>query len=394
MNGNTDNRKRGAPPLIMILVLVLAVMTGFQVFSFILYSKRISELTYKMNVLLDLQADAQETSGEFQENGYRVEGEYEIKDTSAVSDAFISGDASALSPEDKETLDLASGVLSEIIKDDMTAFEKEKAVYDWMYENIAMDENGTRPVIGRNTGDQSTPRGVLKSKSAVCVGYATTFRLFVNMLGMECHIPHNEYHSWDLVQLDDGCWYHVDIYYDVTSDSRYGNFNMNDEICLESHEFPQGALPEAAGKLYTPQNQFKREIASIYKLPSAIKKDTEKGKTSLFYAFKEAPGENELGAVDYIMSPVEYALTNDERTASISYTWYQGEEENSYILGVFVNLFSEEYSYSGNADDESIQKMTEAYEKAFGVTMEEFETSYSESEGEETANGSDEVYED
>ena len=153
-------------------------------------------------------------------------------------------------------------------------------------------------------------------------------------------------------------------------------------------------LPEAAGKLYTPQNQFKREIASIYKLPSAIKKDTEKGKTSLFYAFKEAPGENELGAVDYIMSPVEYALTNDERTASISYTWYQGEEENSYILGVFVNLFSEEYSYSGNADDESIQKMTEAYEKAFGVTMEEFETSYSESEGEETANGSDEVYED
>ena len=38
--------------------------------------------------------------------------------------------------------------------------------------------------------------------------------------------------------------------------------------------------------------------------------------------------------------------------------------------------------------------MTEAYEKAFGVTMEEFETSYSESEGEETANGSDEVYED
>ena len=112
MNGNTDNRKKGAAPLILILVLVLAVMTGFQVFSFILYSKRISELTYKMNVLLDLQADAQETPGEFQENGYRVEGEYEIKDTSAVSDAYISGDASALSPEDKETLDLASGVLS------------------------------------------------------------------------------------------------------------------------------------------------------------------------------------------------------------------------------------------------------------------------------------------
>ena len=393
MNGNTDNRKRGASPLITVLVLVLAVMTGFQIFSFILYTKRISELTYKMNVLLDLQADAQETPGEFQENGYMVEGEFEIRDTSAVSDAYISGDSSGLSPEDQETLDLASRVLSEIIKDDMTPFEKEKAVYDWMYENIAMDEAGTRAVIGRNTGDQSTPRGVLKSGSAVCVGYATTFRLLVNMLGMECHIPHNEYHSWDMVLLDDGCWYHVDIYYDVTSDSRYGNFNMTDEICLESHEFPRDALPQAEGRLYTPQNQFKREITSIYRLPSAIKKDTEKGKTSLFYAFKEEPEENELGAVDYIMSPVEYALSDDEKTASISYTWYEGEEENSYILGVFVNIFSEEYSYSGNADDESIEKMKEAYEKAFGVTMEEFETSYTRQEGKESFDETDEVIE-
>lgn len=394
MNGNTDQRKKGFSPLIFVPILMLVLMTGFQILAFVFYARRIGELTYKMNTLLDLQADAQEKQENFQENGYMVEGQFEIRDTSAVSDAYLSGDVSSLSPEDKETMDLASRVLSEIIREDMTMFEKEKAVYDWMYENIAMEEAGTRAVIGGNTVDQSTPRGVLKSGSAVCVGYATTFRLLVNMLGMECHIPHNEYHSWDLVQLDDGCWYHVDIYYDVTSDSRYGNFNMNDEVCLESHEFPRGALPEAAGKLYTPQNQFKREIASIYKLPSAIRKDTARGKTSLFYAFKEAPEEKELGAVDYIMSPVEYALSDDRKTASISYTWYQGEEENTYILGVFINLFSEEYSYSGNADDESIRRMTEAYEKAFGVTMEEFEASYSASEGEGSSDETDEVYTD
>ena len=221
------------------------------------------------------------------------------------------------------------------------------------------------------------------------MGYATTFRLFAGMLGMECHIPHNEYHSWDLVLLDDGNWYHVDIYYDVTSDSRYGNFNMNDEMCLESHDFPRDALPD--GTLYSPQNQFSREIASIYRLPSAVKKDTEKGMTSLFYSFEQEPGEDELGAVDYIMPPLEYALSGDESTASISYTWYEGEEENSYILGVFVNIFSEDYTYNGNADDDAIARMTKAYEKAFGVTMEEYETSYSGSESEESFDESDEV---
>ncbi len=388
---NTHKDKKGALPLAAVLILLLAALTGFQIFAFIFYSKRISDLTYKMNTLLDLQAEAEETPGHFVEDGYLVEGEFEIRDTSAISDAYLSGDASALDPEEKETLDLASRVLSEIIKDDMTLFEKEKAVYDWMYENISMDESGTRAVMGRNAGDQSTPLGVLKSGSAVCVGYATTFRLFAGMLGMECHIPHNEYHSWDLVLLDDGCWYHVDIYYDVTSDSRYGNFNMNDGMCLESHDFPEGALPEATGTLYCPQNQFSREIASIYKLPSAVKKDTEKGMRSLFYSFAQEPGEDELGAVDYIMPPLEYALSGDESTASISYTWYQGEEEDSYILGVFVNIFSEEYTYNGNADDDAIARMARAYEKAFGVTMEEYETSYSGSESEESFDESDEV---
>lgn len=391
MNGNTENGKKGASPLIAALIVLLVLMTGFQIFAFIFYSKRISDLTYKMNTLLDLQAEAEETPGHFVEDGYMVEGEFEIKDTSRISDAYLSGDTSGLNAEEHETLDLASRVLSEIIQDDMTLFEKEKAVYDWMYDNISMDETSTRAVIGRNASDQSGPLGVLKSGTAVCVGYATTFRLFVNMLGMECHIPHNEYHSWDLVLMDDGCWYHVDIYYDVTSDTRYASFNMNDGVCLESHEFPSGVLPEASGTLYSPQNQFSRELSGIYKLPSAIKKDTEKGKRSLFYSFRKAPAEDELGAVDYIMPAVEYALSDGERTASISFTWYEGEKEDEYILGVFVNIFSEEYSYSGNAGDESVRKMREAYEKAFGVTMEEFESSYSGQREEGSYDESDEV---
>jgi hypothetical protein len=138
MNGNTDQRKKGFSPLIFVPILMLVLMTGFQILAFVFYARRIGELTYKMNTLLDLQADAQEKQGNFQENGYMVEGQFEIRDTSAVSGAYISGDVSSLSPEDKETMDLASRVLSEIIREDMTMFEKEKAVYDWMYENIAM----------------------------------------------------------------------------------------------------------------------------------------------------------------------------------------------------------------------------------------------------------------
>ena len=139
-----------------------------------------------------------------QEDDVAVGGEYYIRSTLPISDAYRSGDASALDARQAETLSMASAVLEEIIVEGMTDYEKEKAVYDWMCANLG-HEGGVTTVVPTASEYSAAPYGVLKYGQAVCVGFATTFRMFMQMLGIDCMVVHNSYHSWDLVSLD-GEW--------------------------------------------------------------------------------------------------------------------------------------------------------------------------------------------
>ena len=142
-----------------------------------------------------------------QEDDVVIAEDYTILSTLPISDAYRSGDRSALTDKQKETLDMASEVLDQIITEGMDDYAKEEAVYLWMTKNLAAD-SGLLLVIPSTHADCDNPYGVLKFHNAVCVGYATTFRLFMQMLGIPCMVVHNSerYHSWDLVQLDGG-WY-------------------------------------------------------------------------------------------------------------------------------------------------------------------------------------------
>ena len=124
------------------------------------------------------QADEMKKENTYQEDGFKVGEQYEIKSTKAISDAYISGDESKLSEEDKKTLKMAKDILKKIIKKDMTGYEKEEAVYSWMFKNIGQGDSSVVSMPG-TTGENYTPSGVLTGRTAVCVGYATTFRMFM-----------------------------------------------------------------------------------------------------------------------------------------------------------------------------------------------------------------------
>ena len=198
--------------------------------------KRISELQ-------QLVAEMNEKKNDAKENDVQIAGQYVIKSTENISNAYISGDTSALNDEEKETLDMAKAILDEIIKDGMTDLEKEKAVYDWMTSNLSTGE-GITSVIPGTSSNCDNPHGVLKYRKAVCVGYATTFRLFMQMMGIPCKVVHNSdcFHSWALTQID-GHWYHTDIYSDVGV-GNYANFNLSDEM-MASEQWDRDAFPAA-----------------------------------------------------------------------------------------------------------------------------------------------------
>ena len=282
-------------------------------------------------------AKEEEQENTYQEDGYKVAGEYEIRSTTHISDAYKSGDDSQLSAEDRETLKMATDVLDEVLSDGMGNYEKELAVYQWMVANIG--NNGSDGVIVRpgSGGSPFTPHDVLKSKNAVCVGYATTFRLFMNMLGMDCHIVHNDYHSWDLVELEPDQWYHVDIYSDAHG-AEFANFNMTDTICDMGHSWDGSALPVADSVKYSPAVRNSVELDSLLDVPAQFKKALDEKQGAVYYRFKTPLTEEDQPKADFLAALLENAMRATIEDAYFQAMWYPGEDGND-ILGLLVERY-------------------------------------------------------
>ena len=98
--------------------------------------------------------------------------------------------------------------------------------------------------------------GVFVKGSAVCAGYATAFRLVMEILGIENTVIVNDkepedpaYHIWNYVKYE-GKWYHVDVTWnDSPMDSlRNDYFMLTDEELKEasansSEEFAHDWVP-------------------------------------------------------------------------------------------------------------------------------------------------------
>ncbi len=317
---------------------------------------------------LERQAKEEEKENSYQEDGFEVANQYEIRSTTHISDAYKNGDASQLDEEDKETLQMASDVLKKIIKDGMSSYEKELAVYRWMYENVGQGQGSSVMLPGSSSSSAFTPHGALSGQSTVCVGYATTFRLFMNMLDMDCHIVHNEYHSWDMVRLDDNEWYQVDVYTDVSGKCQYQNFNMTDEISRNSHDWDDSALPAAKGIKYSYAVQNNEEIKNIYLVPAKIKKILDKKKSSAFFKFKKALTREELPIADLLVNQMNMALTSlpGFDNYNIGGIWYQ-DEQDQYILGIFIHNYGDTETPAFDENSPEGKKMIEAVSKAFGT---------------------------
>ena len=90
---------------------------------------------------------------------------HEIYDDSKVIAAYKKGDGSGLNAEDAFVLDTMTNVIDEIITDDMSDYEKEKAVYDWQRAWVAYSDEDLNPISA--AADNYTPYGVLRSHNAI-----------------------------------------------------------------------------------------------------------------------------------------------------------------------------------------------------------------------------------
>lgn len=293
-----------------------------------------------------------------QEDDVIIASEYKIKSTKELSDAYVNGTVEKLKSEDKETIDLADKILKEITKDNMTDYEKELAVYQWMIKNIKIDESGMA-AVQKKKDELSTPNGVLKNQKAVCVGYATTFRLFMQMMKIDCKVVHSMdlSHSWNEVKLEDD-WYFVDAYSDVNSEN-FANFNLNDEMCLESYEWNREFFPAAAGVKYNYACMNNQKETDVYKISKRVRKVIDDKSENLFLNLGKNMSDETKDIVEAMMLSIEdYTMDS----VMISYKWVENDEQER-ILCIYAT--PEATEDMENLSDEVAKKVRKAVNKAF-----------------------------
>lgn len=348
--------------VLSLLAAIMSIFVGIKVAKFDSIGSDLQLAVSRMGIV----------AGETQEDDVTIADQYTVRPTTAISKAYLNERDSGLDAKQKEVLDLASATLKNIIKKDMTTFQKEKAVYDWMCKNLEMAES-TQVNIPISSSQIDEPYGVLKTGTGVPVGFATTFRMFMEMLEIPCKVVHDTgfTNAWNMVQLDDENWYHVDVGADITY-GNYESFNMNEPICAYKHTWDTDYFPAATGTKYCYALMKAGEVKDLYNIPTRVKKAYDKKRKCIFLKFKTSSGKD-LEVVDELVSrTADYLggnLAQNADTTENAENTGRGvadavciKMEDYYLLGVF---FADGSQKNSGLTEKDYNKISKAVEKAF-----------------------------
>lgn len=176
-----------------------------------------------------------------------------VFDNSAILSAWRSGDDSGLSKEDRQVLNAAKEVFDRCVTPGMSDYDKELALYTWLTKNVRYDRTHYEPQGAPRTSYE--PYGPLVEGKGVCLGYATTFQLLMDMAEVECitvvgaAFYSREDHAWNMVRLN-GNWYCADPTWDEGSNVvSFGYFNVtSDWMAFTDHQWDYASVPEATAE--------------------------------------------------------------------------------------------------------------------------------------------------
>ena len=186
-------------------------------------------------------------------------------DLDRLVSAWRSGDRSDLPEEDLEILAVCDQI-SPLTDGSLTDYQRELALHDWMVSWAEYDPGAlSSGPVGDPMPHNDNPYGFLTGKKGICLGYATTFQLLMEMSGIECTIVHGTSHggtaehAWNMVRLD-GELYCVDVTWDDPVSSfpiplhsilAHQYFNVTSAFLRQTdHPWDEAAVPEAVATDY------------------------------------------------------------------------------------------------------------------------------------------------
>lgn len=141
------------------------------------------------------------------------------------------------------TLKTQTNSFFENVESDLSEYEREKVAHNFVLEKCEYDESlKDAKTVPQDKASAFDPYGVMVEGIAVCEGYARTFQMLCNGLGLDCinviGESEGELHMWNAVQLD-GDYYYVDTTWDDKGDDAfmYDYFNISEKQLLNDHDF-------------------------------------------------------------------------------------------------------------------------------------------------------------
>ncbi|MBQ8538850.1 MAG: hypothetical protein IJ433_04295 [Ruminococcus sp.] len=129
------------------------------------------------------------------------------------------------------------------VDSNLCEYEREKTAHNFILNKCEYDESlKDAKTVPLDKASAFDPYGVMVEGVAVCEGYARTFQMLCNGLGLECinviGESENELHMWNAVELD-GDYYYVDTTWDDKDDEAfmYDYFNISEKQLLNDHDF-------------------------------------------------------------------------------------------------------------------------------------------------------------
>lgn len=183
----------------------------------------------------------------------------------------------------EQAVEEARRIIRTHITSDMTDYEKEKVIHDYIVQNVVYDESAVlEPHV-------YTMYGALVRGSAVCHGYAESFRYLAYLAGLDVDLVIGDAvqngttvgHAWNIIRLD-GEAYHVDTTWDdpignTSERISYAYFNVTDEMLEKDHLWNQNDYQQCNATYYNYFVYEGMEVDSVQELKGFLQQGFDNG---------------------------------------------------------------------------------------------------------------------
>lgn len=215
--------------------------------------------------------------------------------------AYVNGDTSRLNDTQKQIFAMVKPLIDNVMANYITDPEREKAIHDYIVSNCRYNIEDCTNLMEMEDYNFH-PEGVFLRKKAVCQGYAESFKLCMDLLGIRCDIVtgygidqqgNEQAHAWNTVCLDNE-WYQIDCTWDdplvsvngQMQDSgkiNYSYFNITDSQMKRDHIYTYGTPCNGTryGYDYFAAKEYGTIYPTIADFSSYVNSQLEAGKSSI-----------------------------------------------------------------------------------------------------------------